>query len=454
MSDCLSILKGDNLVPTNDIQPETSSPSTTNPLELQTVTPLSLPSSQSEGINMVPNYSNLPLGLQPSVVPPREDVPPGHVRLLGGFMSPVDPAEPKEGDDTETNVDHYPGGILEPNYADDFPGETFTDDGESPYVPSPIAPPRRMLYLRDNRTPTASDGPAPTPFMEYSTLYQALYSTFPQYVGPEHLQPIDALTRLRMTPHHAINTPSPDFVQPIIPYHPKPIVPGFFPEPIGPPSAQSMVYHHPESVVPHGQTLGSPPVQHMVPHHAEPINPDFVQSPTSHDPQTVGVHHPQRIGSLGEVLCPSPKQVPTPVARRRSTITFNPAAAAFTPSPTSAGMANTGANEIALSPTPTGAGMVPYEASEFIHNPADLGMIAYEEAGVEDSGADANVQPPMVDAIQETYKKVLAIEDDRDREDAINEFYYMQAKPWTDEMTRLEKEQQELEERKRRFTRK
>ncbi|KAF5718969.1 hypothetical protein FGLOB1_1383 [Fusarium globosum] len=454
MSDRLSILKGDNLVPTNDIQPETSSPSTTNSLELQTVTPLSLPSSQSEGINMVPNYSNLPLGLQPSVVPPLEDVPPGHVRLLGGFMSPADPAEPKEGDDTETNVDHYPGGPLEPEDADDFPGETFTDDGESPYVPSPIAPPRRMLYLRDNRTPTASDGPAPTPFMQYSTLYQALNSTFPQYVGPEHLQPIDALTRLRMTPHHAINTPSPDFVQPIIPYHPKPIVPGFLPEPIGPPSAQSMVYHHPESVVPHGQTLDSTPIQNMVPHHADPINPDFVQAPTSHDPQAVGVHHPRRIGSLGEMLSPSPKEVPTPAARRRSTLTFNPLAAAFTPSPTGAGMSNTGANEIALSPTPTGAGMVPYEASEFTQNHADLGMVPYEEAGIEDSGTDANVQPPMVDAVQETYKKILAIEDDRDREDAINEFYYMQAKPWTDEMTRLEKEQQELEERKRRFARK
>ncbi|KAF5545563.1 hypothetical protein FPHYL_10706 [Fusarium phyllophilum] len=455
MSDSLSILEGDGLVPTNDIPSETSLPKA-NPLE-QTVTTPSLPSSQSEDTSMAPYYSNLPLGLQPSVVVPREDVPPGHVRLLGGFMCPVGLTEPKEelkeDSDAETSVYHCPVGILEPEDVDEFPGEHFPDDEQSKTVLSPIGPKRPMLYLRDNLAPVASDGHTSSPFQDFSTLYQHINSTFPQSVGPEHLQPVDPQTRLRMTPHHAMNPPSSGFVQPIASYHPKPIVPGF-PQPIGPPSAHPMIYYHPESVSPHGQVLGSPPIQHMVLHHATPNNSYSVQSPIPKDWQAVAVGQRQRISSLGEMLSGPPKEDPTPKpSRRRSTITFNPQAIVFTPSPTKAGLIKPGETESALSPTD--AGMNTYDASEFTHNPADIGMSPYEETGVEGFIAPAaNAEATMVDTLQDTYKKILAIEDERDREDAINEFYYMQAKPWTDEMTRLEKEQQELEERKRRFARK
>ncbi|KAG5811426.1 hypothetical protein H9Q71_004887 [Fusarium xylarioides] len=455
MSDRLPILKGDDFIPTNDIPSETSLLKT-NPLE-QTVTTPSLPSPQSDDTNMA-HHSNLPLGLQPSVVVPREDVPPGHVRLLGGFMCPVDltepKEEPKEDSDAETSVYHCPVGILEPEDVDEFPGEHFPDDEETKNVLSPIGPKHPMLYLRDNRAPTASDGHTSSPFQEFSTLYQHINSTFPQSVGPEHLHPIDTQTRLRMTPHHAMNPPSSGFVQPVAPYHPKPIVPGF-PQPIGPPSAHPMVYYHAERIFdPHGQALSPQPVQPMITHHATPNNSDSVQSLIHQDSQAVAVDQRQRIGSLGEMLSGSRKEDPTPnPPRRRSTITFNPQAIVFTPSPTKAGLIKPGETESALSPTDVG--MITYDASEFTHNPADIGMSPNEETGVEGFIAPAaNAEDTMVDTLQDTYKKILAIEDERDREDAINEFYYMQAKPWTDEMTRLEKEEQEFEERKRRFARK
>ncbi|KAF5714682.1 hypothetical protein FMUND_7251 [Fusarium mundagurra] len=461
MSDRVSIIKGDDLVPTNDTFPETSL-TETNHLEHQTVTAPSLPSSQSD-TNMGPNYGNLPSGLQPSVVVPREDVPPGHVRLLGGFMCPIDSAvdhaepkeEPKEDDDTETSVYHVPAGILDPEDVDEFPGEHFPDDEQpSQNFLSPIGPKRPRLYLRDNHPPVASVAPTSSPFEEYNTLYQGINSSFPQSVGPEYLKPINPATRLRMTPHHAINLPTAGFIQPIQPYHPKPIVPGF-PEPIGPPQAQPMIYYYAERIFdPHGQAVGSLPIQQMSPPQADRNNYDSVQSPMPHGPQAIAVNQPQpqRIGSLGEMLSGSP-EVPAPVPRRRSTITFNPMATAFTPSPTAAGLANPGATESTLNSTD--AGMVPYKASEFTQDPADLGMIPYEETGVEGFLApEANAEATMAETVQDTYKKILAIEDERDREDALNDFYYMQAKPWTDEMTRLEKEEQELEDRKRRFARK
>ncbi|PNP80505.1 hypothetical protein FNYG_06104 [Fusarium nygamai] len=462
MSDRVSIIKGDDLVPTNDTFSETSLPKS-NPLEHQTVTAPSLPSSQSEDINMDPHYVNLPLGLQPSAVVPREDVTPGHVRLLGGFMCPIDPAvdpteskeEPKGDDDTEASVYHCPSGILESEDADEFPGEHFPDDEHSLNVLSPIGPKRPMLYLRDIHPPVTSVAPTSSPFEEYNTLYQGIDSAFPQSVGPEYLKPIDPATRLRMTPHHALNPPTPGFIQPIEPYHPKPIVPGF-PEPSGPPPAQPMVYYYAERIFdPHGQAVDSPPIQQMVPPQSDPNNSDFAQSPIPHGPQAIAADEPQpqRIGSLGEMLSGPPEEVPASAPRRRSTITFNPNAIEFTPSPTAAGLANPGATEPALNPTD--AGMAPYEASELTHNPADLGMIPYEETGVEGFVApEANAEGTMAETVQDIYKKILAIEDERDREEALNDFYYMQAKPWTDEMTRLEKEEKELEERKRRFARK
>ncbi|KAF4495065.1 hypothetical protein FAGAP_8815 [Fusarium agapanthi] len=452
MSDRPSSLKGDDLVPTNDTLPETTSPTKTNPLESQTVTPPAVSSSQPEDSNMAPYDSNLPLGLQPSAVRPHDDAPPGHVRLLGGFMCPVDPVEPKDDDDAETSVYYCPAGILDD--AGEFPGESTPDDVEPQDVTSPNAAQGPMLHLRDISTPAASSGPTSSPFQGYSTLYQGNY-TFPlQSVGPEHLQPIDLQTRLRMTPHHAMNPPSPGFVQPIIPYHPKPIVPGF-PEPIGPPPAQSMVYYHPESDEPHGQALGPHPYQPMVAHHAEPNNPNSPQPPSPHNPRAVAEYRPQRIGSLGEMLSLSPKEIltPTPPHRRRSTITFNPKATEFTPSPTGTRMANPGATESALSPT--ASCMTTYGVTEFTHDLTNFGMIPYEEAGVEGFPTQgANVEAFREETVQDTYKKILAIEDERDREDAVNEFYYMQARPWTDEDTRREKEEQELEERKRRFARK
>ncbi|RBQ66089.1 hypothetical protein FVER53590_03196 [Fusarium verticillioides] len=461
MFDRVSIIKGNDLVPTNDTFSKTSLPKT-NPLEHQTVTAPSLPSSQSEDINMGPNYGNLPLGLRPSVVVPPEDVPPGHVRLLGGFMCPSDPVvdltqpkeEPKGGGGSETSVYHCPSGILEPEDADEFPGEHFPDDERSLNILSPIGPKRPKLYLRDNRLPVAPVGPTSSPFEEYSTLYQGIDSAFPQSVGPEYLKPIDQATRLRMTPHHALNPPTPGFIQPIQPYQPKSVVPGF-PEPIGPPPSQPMVYYYAERIFgPHSEAADSPPFQQMVPPQTGTNNSDFSQSAIPHGPQAIaaGEPQPQRIGSLGEMLSGT-EEVPASALRRRSTITFNPNAIEFTPSPTAAGLANPGAAELALSPIDVE--MAPYEASELTHNPADLGMIPYEETGVEGFIApDANAEATIAEAVQDTYKKILAIEDERDREDALNEFYYMQAKPWTDEMTRLEKEEQELEERKRRFARK
>ncbi|KAF5637335.1 uncharacterized protein FTJAE_5750 [Fusarium tjaetaba] len=456
MSDRVSIIEGDDLVPTNDIFSEISLPKT-NPLEHQTVTAPLLPSSQSGDINMGPNYGNLSLGLQPSVI-----VPPGNVRLLGGFMCPTDanivPTEPKEepkgDDDTETSVYHCPSGILESGDDDEFPGEHFPDDEHSLDVLSPIGPKRPQLYLRDNSLPVAPVGPTSSPFEEYNTLYQGIGSAFPQPVGPEYLNPIDPATRLRMTPHHAINVPTPGFIQPVQPYHPEPIVP-VFPEPIGPPPSQPMVYYYAERIFdPHGEALGSAPIQQIVSPQTDPNNSDFAQSPIPHGQQAIAADEPQpqRIGSLGEMLS-GPEEVPVSAPRRRSTITFNPNAIVFTPSPTAAGLANPGATESV--PIPTDAGMAPYEASELTHNPADLGMFPYEETGVEGFVApNAEAEATMAEAVQDTYKKILAIEDERDREDALNDFYYKQAKPWTDEMTRLEKEEQELEERKRRFARK
>lgn len=461
MSGRVSINKGDDLVPTNDTFPETSLLKT-NPLEHQIVTIPSLPPSQSEDINMGPNYGNLPLGLQPSVVVPPEDVPPGHVRLLGGFMCPSDPVvdltqpkeEPKGGGDSETSVYHCPSGILEPEDADEFPGEHFPDGERSLNFLSPIGPKRPKLYLRDSRLPVAPVGPTSSPFEEYSTLYQGIDSAFSQSVGPEYLNPIDPATRLRMTPHHAINAPTPGFIQPVQPYHPKPIVPSF-PEPIGPPPSQPMVYYYAERVFdPHGEAPSPAPIQQMVPPETDTNNSDFAQFAIPHGPQAIaaGEPQPQHIGSLGEMLS-GPEEVPASVPRRRSTITFNPNAIEFTPSPTAAGLANPGAIEPAI--IPTDAGMALYEASELTQDPADLGMIPYEETDVGGFATlKANAEATMAETVQDVYKKILAIADERDREDALNEFYYMQAKPWTDEMTRLEKEEQELEERKRRFARK
>ncbi|KAF5678080.1 hypothetical protein FDENT_9076 [Fusarium denticulatum] len=458
MSHRVSTLKSDGLVPTNDI-PSENGLTETNPLEHQTVTTPSLVSSQSEDVNMDLHYFNLPLGLQPSVVVPREDVPTGHVRLIGGFMCPINPTKPKdepnEDNDTETSVYHCPAGILEPEGADEFPGEHFSDDEHSLNVLSPIGPKRPKLYLRDNYLPVAPVGPTSSPSQEFSTQYQGINSSFTQSVGPEYLKPVDPATRLRMTPHHALNSPTAGFIQPIEPYHPKPIVPGFH-EPIGPPPAQPMVYYYAERIFdPHGEALGSAPIQQMVPPQPGPNNSDFAQSPIAHGPQAIAADEPQpqRIGSLGEMLSDSSQEVPVSAHRRSSTITFNPNAIEFTPSPTAAGLANPGAIESVL--IPTDAGMAPYEADELTHDPADLGMIPYEEAGVEDFGAvDSNAEAIMAETDQDIHKKILAIEDERDREDALNDFYYMQAKPWTDEMTRREKEEQELEERKRRFARK
>ncbi|KAK2934816.1 Histidine kinase/HSP90-like ATPase superfamily [Fusarium oxysporum f. sp. vasinfectum] len=429
MSRRLSILKGDDLVPADSIHPETPSLTKTNPLMRQVVTPPSLSSSQSEDTDMDSYYSSLPIGLKPSVIPPRDDVPPGHVRLLGGFICPADPAEFKEDDDTEASFYHCPADILEPKDTGEFPGEKTQGDGK-PEVTSPKAPQPPMLYLRGISTPPVPAGPTSSPFQGYNTLYQGINPPLPQSVGHEHLQPVDPLTRLRMTPHHAMNPPSPDFVQPITPYHPKPIVPGL-PEPIGPHPAQPIVYYH-----------------------AEPIDPRAQAPLTPYNSQAVAIYHPQRISSLDGMLSPSPNEAPTPTPPHRCSITtFNPEASEFTPSPTGPGMDNPEATDFALSPT--GSGMITYEASEFTHNPTDLGMIPHEEAGVEGfGGLDANSQAPMVETVQDTYSQILAIEDERDREDAINDFYYQQARPWTDEDTRREKEEQELEERKRRFGRK
>ncbi|TXC00522.1 hypothetical protein FocTR4_00008130 [Fusarium oxysporum f. sp. cubense] len=435
MSRRLSILKGDDLVPADSIHPETPSLTETNPLMRQVVTPPSLSSSQSEDTDMDSYYSNLPVGLKPSVIPPRDDVLPGHVRLLGGFICPANPAESKEDDDTEASFYHCPADILEAKDAGEFPSEKTQGDGK-PEVTSPKAPQPPMLYLRGISTPPVPAGPTSSPFQGYSTLYQGINPPLPQSVGHEHLQPVDPLNRLRMTPHHAMNPPSPDFVQPITPYHPKPIVPGL-PEPISPHPAQPIVYYHAEPIDPRAQAVGVHPFQPMVAHYADPNNPESFQPSTPYNSQAVAVYHPQRIGSLGEMLSPSPNEAPTPTPPHHCSITtFNPEASEFTPSP-------------------TGPGMITYEASEFTHNPTDLGMIPHEEVGVEGfGGLKANSQAPIVDTIQDTYSQILAIEDERDREDAINDFYYKQARPWTDEDTRREKEEQELEERKRRFGRK
>ncbi|KAF5244839.1 hypothetical protein FANTH_7606 [Fusarium anthophilum] len=451
MSDRPAALEGDDLVPTNDVLPDTSLPNT-NPLGSQTVTAPALTSSQPGGSNIDPFYANLPLGLQPSAARPRDDAPPGHVRLLGGFMcpvDPVDPVEPEEDDDTETSVYYLPAGILDDD--SEFPSETTEDDAESEHITSPNVAQRPMLHLRDVSTPTASSNPTSSPFQGYSSLYQGNNSFPSQSVVPEYLQPIDLQTRLRMAPHHAMNPPSTGFVQPIIPYHPTPIVPGF-PEPIGPPPAQPMVYYHPESDEPNGEALGPQPNQPMIAHHAEPNNPNSPQPSSPHDPQAVAVYHPQRIGSLGEMLSLSPKEIPTPTPphRRRSTITFNPEATEFTPSPTCARMANARVTESALSPTPIGT--TTYEATEFTYDPTNYGMTPCEEAGVEGFVAQgANVEASMAEILRDTWKEILSIDDERDREDAVNDFYIMQARPWTDEDTRREKEEKALEERKRRF---
>ncbi|KAJ4280849.1 hypothetical protein NW764_005195 [Fusarium oxysporum] len=412
MSRRLSILKGDDLVPDDSIHPETPSLTKTNPLMRQVVTPPSLSSSQSEDTDMDSYHSNLPVDLKPSVIPPCDDVPPGHVRLLGGFICPADPAESKEDDNTEASVYHCPADILEPKDAGEFPGEKTQGDGK-PEVTSPKAPQPPMLYLRGISTPPVPAGPTSSPFQGYSTLC----------------------------------------TRPITPYHPKPIVPGL-PEPIGPHPAQPIVYYHAESIDPRAQAVGVHPFQPMVAHYSDTNNPEFVQPLTPYNSQAVAIHHPQRISSLGEMLSPSPSEAPTPTPPHRCSITtFNPEASEFTPSPTGPGMDNPEATDFALSPT--GSGIITYEASEFTHNPTDLGMIHHEEAGVEGfGGLDANSQAPMVETIQDTYSQILAIEDERDREDAINDFYYKQARPWTDEDTRREKEEQELEERKRRFGRK
>ncbi|KAL5584453.1 hypothetical protein FOVSG1_013842 [Fusarium oxysporum f. sp. vasinfectum] len=435
MSRRLSILKGDDLVPVDSIHPETPSLTKTNPLMRQVVTPPSLSSSQSEDTDMDSYYSNLPVGLKPSVIPPRDDVLPGHVRLLGGFICPANPAESKEDDDTEASFYHCPADILEAKDAGEFPSEKTQGDGK-PEVTSPKAPQPPMLYLRGISTPPVPAGPTSSPFQGYSTLYQGINPPLPQSVGHEHLQPVNPLNRLRMTPHHAMNPPSPDFVQPITPYHPKPIVPGL-PEPISPHPAQPIVYYHAEPIDPRAQAVGVHPFQPMVAHYADPNNPESFQPSTPYNSQAVAVYHPQRIGSLGEMLSPSPNEAPTPTPPHHCSITtFNPEASEFTPSPTGPGMDNPEATDFALSPTGSG-------------------MITYEEVGVEGfGGLKANSQAPMVDTIQDTYSQILAIEDERDREDAINDFYYKQARPWTDEDTRREKEERELEERKRRFGRK
>ncbi|KAF4957230.1 hypothetical protein FGADI_3295 [Fusarium gaditjirri] len=448
MSRRLSIFKGDDLVPVNNFDPETPSLTKTNPLMRQVVTPPSLNSSQSEDTDMDSDYSNLPIGLKPSVIPPRDDVPPGHVRLLGGFICSSDPAEPKDGNDAEASVYHCPTDVPEPMDVGEFPSEKTQDGGQSQGFTSQNAPQQPMLYFRG--TPPA--GPTSSPFQGYNTMYQGINPHIIQSVGPEHLRPVDPLTRLRMTPHHAMNPPSPDFIQPISPYHPKPIVPSLLTEPDRPQPGQPIVYQS-ESVDPHGQAFDPRPCQPMVAHYPEPSNPEFVHPLTPDNPKAVSIYRHQRIASLGEMLSPSHEAPTSTPPHRGSITTFNPEAIEFTPSPKGPDMVNPGATEFALSPA--GSGMITYEASEFTHNPAGLDMISHEEAGVEDFGAlNADVQAPMVGTLQDTYSKILAIEDDRDREDAINDFYYMQARPWTDEDTRREKEEQELEERKRRFARK
>ncbi|CEF75905.1 hypothetical protein FGSG_13767 [Fusarium graminearum PH-1] len=70
------------------------------------------------------------------------------------------------------------------------------------------------------------------------------------------------------------------------------------------------------------------------------------------------------------------------------------------------------------------------------------------------SSAGSSAKKPSVqDQREERLRQINLIEDERDREDAMNDFIWDQHTDWTAEELEREKEELELEERRRRFAR-